>query len=41
MKLDTTQQRHKVIDNMIKKGFEFEESLINDQENGDDWGGAD
>ena len=40
MKLDTTQQRHKVIDNMIKKGFEFEESLINDQENGDDWGGA-
>ena len=40
MKLDTTQQRHKVIDNMIKKGFEFEESLIHDQENGDDWGGA-
>ena len=40
MKLDTTEQRHKVIDNMIKKGFEFEESLIHDQENGDDWGGA-
>ena len=40
MKLDTLAQRHKLIDNMIKKGFEFEESLIHDKECGDDWGGA-
>ena len=40
MKLDTLDQRHKLIENMIEKGFEFEESLIHDQENGDDWGGA-
>lgn len=40
MKLDTLAQRHKLIDNMIKKGFDFEESLIHDKEFGDDWGGA-
>ena len=40
MKLDTLAQRHKFVDDMIKKGFEFEESLIDDQESGDDWGGA-
>ena len=40
MKLDNIDQRHKLIDDMIKKGFEFEESLIHDSEHGDDWGGA-
>lgn len=40
MKLDTIDQRHKVIETMIEKGFEFEESLIHDEEAGDDWGGA-
>ena len=40
MKLDTLDQRHELIDDMIEKGFEFEESLIHDQENDDDWGGA-
>lgn len=40
MKLETIEQRHKLIDDMIKKGFEFEESLIYDKESGNDWGGA-
>ena len=40
MKLDTIDQRHKLIDDMIKKGFEFEESLIHAQDSSDDWGGA-
>ncbi|MBR4151992.1 MAG: hypothetical protein IKT98_03460 [Selenomonadaceae bacterium] len=40
MKLDTLYQRHKLVENMIEKGFEFEESLIHDQECGNDWGGA-
>ncbi len=40
MKLDTLDQRHELIDDMIEKGFEFEEGLIHDQENDDDWGGA-
>ena len=40
MKLDSIDQRHKLIDDMIKKGFEFEESLIHDSESGDDWSGA-
>ena len=40
MKLDTIDQRHKFIDDLIKKGFEFEEALINDAENSGDWGGA-
>ena len=40
MKLDTLAQRHKLIDDMVKKGFEFEESLIHAEDTGDDWGGA-
>jgi len=40
MKLDTVEQRHKFIDSMVKKAFEFEESLIHDSEHGSDWGGA-
>lgn len=40
MKLDTVEQRHDFIDEMIRKAFEFEESLINDSEHGSDWGGA-
>ena len=40
MKLDTLAQRHKLIDDMVKKGFEFEESLIHAEDCGDDWGGA-
>lgn len=40
MKLDTVEQRHKFIDDMIKKAFEFEESLIHESEVGDDWNGA-
>jgi len=40
MKLDTVDQRHKFIDDLIKKGFDFEEDLINNAENSSDWGGA-
>ena len=40
MKLDTVDQRHDFIDDMVKKAFKFEESLIHDAEHGDDWGGA-
>ena len=40
MKLDTLAQRHKLIDDLVKKGFEFEESLIHAEDSGDDWGGA-
>lgn len=40
MKLDNIGQRHKLIEDMIKKAFEFEEGLIHDQENDNDWGGA-
>lgn len=40
MKIETLAQRHKLIDGMIKKAFEFEESLIHDREHGDDWQGA-
>ena len=40
MKLDTIDQRHKLIDDMIQKGFEFEEGLIHVENTGDDWGGA-
>lgn len=40
MKQDTIAQRHRIIDNMIRKGFDFEESLIHNKEEGDDWGGV-
>lgn len=40
MKLDTLAQRHKLIDDLVKKGFEFEESLVHAEDCGDDWGGA-
>ncbi len=40
MKLDTLAQRHKLINDLVKKGFEFEESLIHAENSGDDWGGA-
>lgn len=40
MKLDTLAQRHKLVDDLIKKGFEFEESLIHAENCGNDWGGA-
>lgn len=40
MKLDTVEQRHDLIDEMVRKAFEFEDSLIHDPEHGDDWAGA-
>ena len=40
MKLYNIGQRYKLIDDMLKKAFEFEEGLIHDQENDNDWGGA-
>ena len=40
MKLDTLGQRHEFICDLIQKAFEFEESLIHGEENGNDWGGA-
>ena len=40
MKLDDVEQRHKFVDDLIKKAFELEESFIHDEEFGDDWGGA-
>lgn len=40
MKLETVEQRHDFIDEMVRKAFEFEESLIHDPEHGDDWAGA-
>ena len=40
MKLDTVEQRHDFIDDMVRKAFEFEDSLIHDPEHGDDWAGA-
>lgn len=40
MKLETVEQRHKFIDDMVKKAFVFEESLIHDSEHSDDWAGA-
>ena len=40
MKLDEVGQRHKFVDDMVKKAFEVEESLIHGEENSDDWGGA-
>ena len=40
MKLDTVDQRHKLVEDMITKAFEFEESLIHDSEHGDDWAGT-
>ena len=40
MKLDTVEQRHDFIDEMVRKAFEFEDSLIHDPEHGDDWAGA-
>lgn len=40
MKLDNIGQRYKLIDDMLKKAFEFEEGLIHDRENDNDWGGA-
>ncbi len=40
MKLDNISQRYKLINDMIKKAFEFEESLIHDSENDNDWGGS-
>ncbi len=40
MKLDDVEQRHRFVDDLIKKAFELEESFIHDEEFGDDWGGA-
>ena len=40
MKLDTLGQRHEFICDLIQKAFEFEESMIHGEENGNDWGGA-
>lgn len=40
MKLETVEQRHKFIDDMIQKAFAFEESLIHDPEHNNDWAGA-
>ena len=40
MKLETLEQRHDFIEEMLKKGFEFEESLIHDPNHGSDWGGV-
>ena len=40
MKLDSVEQRHNLVDDLIKKAFDVEESFIHDEEYGDDWGGA-
>ena len=40
MKLDTPHDRRKFINTMWKRAFDFQESLIHDKENGDDWLGA-
>ena len=40
MKLETVEQRHKFIEDMVSKAFEIEEGLIPDSEHQDDWGGA-
>lgn len=40
MKLDTPYDRRKFINTMWKRAFDFQESLIHDKENGDDWLGA-
>ena len=40
MKLETVEQRHKFISDMVKKAFKFEDSLIPDSEHSDDWAGA-
>ena len=40
MKLETVEQRHDFIDEMVRKAFEFEESLIHDPDHSDDWAGA-
>ncbi len=40
MKLETVEQRHKFIEDMVSKAFEIEEGLIPDSEHQDDWAGA-
>ena len=40
MKLDTAEQRHAFIEELVSKAFEFEETLTHDSEHQDDWGGA-
>lgn len=37
MELDTVEQRHKFIEQLVSEAFAFEDSLIHDSENGDDW----
>ena len=37
MKLDDINERHKVIDGLIKKSFKFDKLFVHDQENTDDW----
>lgn len=37
MELDTVEQRHKFIKELVSEAFAFEDSLIHDSENGDDW----
>ena len=40
MKLDTAEQRHEFIAEMVSKAFEIEESLVHDSEHQADWAGA-
>ena len=40
MKLEDVEQRYNFIEDMVKKAFKFEESLIHDSEHSDDWLGA-
>ena len=37
MELDTVEQRHKFKKKLVSEAFAFEDSLIHDSENGDDW----
>ena len=37
MKLDTVEDRHKVIDGLTKKAFKLDEMFIHGEENNDDW----
>ena len=37
MKLDTVDDRHKVIEGLIKKSFKLDKMWVHDQDNTDDW----
>lgn len=37
MELETVEQRHEFIEKLVNEAFAFEDSLVHDAENGDDW----